>query len=102
LVAAAIAETASRGVVGRRLQAFAQRLLRAAAIDIEDAKRVGDEQAVEFSAFERLGELDPERQLLVAVRLAVRMAPQARGSVGHGGALEAVEADSAVWGHSLG
>jgi hypothetical protein len=30
------------------------------------------------------------------------MAPQARGGVGHGGALEAVEADSAVWGHSLG
>ena len=37
-----------------------------------------------------------------SLRLALRMAPQARDGVGHGRALEAPEADTAICGHSLG
>ena len=87
-------------IVGRRLQSFAQGLVGTAAIDVENAKGVGDEQAVELPALERLGELDPEGQLLVAVRLAVRVPPQARRRMGHGGTFEAVETDAAIARHS--
>jgi hypothetical protein len=57
-------------IVGRRLQPFAQGLVGIAAIDVENAERVGNEQTVELPALERLGELDPKGQLLIAVRLA--------------------------------
>ena len=63
-------------IVGRRLQSFAQGLVGTAAIDVENTKGVGDEKAIELPALERLGELDPEGQLLVAVRLAVRVPPK--------------------------
>src|SRR6516165_5035132 len=97
--AAAIAETASRGSsVG--LQSFTQGLVGVAAIDVKNAEGVGDEKAVELPALERLGKLDPEGQLLVAMRLAVRVAPQAGRRMGHGGAFEAVEADAAITRHT--
>jgi hypothetical protein len=82
------------------LQSFAQGLIGTAAIDVENTKGVGDEKAVEFAALERLGELDPEGQFLVAVRLAVRVPPQARGRMGHGGTFKAVETDAAIARHS--
>ena len=87
-------------IVGRRLQSFAQGLVGTVAIDVENAKGVGDEEAIELPALERLGELDPEGQLLVAVRLAVRVPPQARGRMGHSGTFEAVETDAAIARHS--
>jgi hypothetical protein len=87
-------------IVGRRLQSFAQGLVRTAPIDVQNAEGVGDKKAVEFPAFERFGELDPEGQLLVAVRLAVRVSPQARRRMGDGGTFEAVETDAAIARHS--
>jgi hypothetical protein len=87
-------------IVGRRLQSLAEGLVGAAAIDVEDAESVGDEQAVEFPALKRLCELDPKGQFFVAVRLAVRVPPQARRRVGNGGAFETVEAYTAITCHS--
>jgi hypothetical protein len=87
-------------IVGRRLQSLTQGLVGAAAIEVENAEGVGDEKAVELPALERLGELDPKGQLLVTVRLAVRVPPQARRRMGHGGAFEAVEADAAITRHT--
>ena len=78
-------------IVQRHGDGVAQGRVGTPPVGVVDAREVGDEQAVETAALQRLRRLDPVGEVLVAVRLAVGMAPQADRRVADPGDLERVQ-----------
>ena len=64
--------------VRRRLGGVAQRRIRTAAEHVVDSQHIGEKQAVEPPALQRLGEMDPVRQPVIFSRAVARMGPQPR------------------------
>ena len=80
-------------VVDRDLGRDAQRGVQIAAKDVVDAEYVGDEDAVELSAFQQLGEIGPVFKVLVLPGAVARMRPQAGRLVPDAVHVEGVEMD---------
>ncbi|MER9934190.1 hypothetical protein NKJ67_03380 [Mesorhizobium sp. M0088] len=85
--------------IGRgRLHALLERAFYAAAMRVEHAEHVGNEEAIEQARLQGLGRIDPVIELAIAMRLIVGMPPCAHGRMADGRLLEAVEADQLLHG----
>ena len=65
-------------IVAGRLRGVAQRRIRAVAEHVVDAEHVGEKQAVEPPALQRLGQIDPVGQPVIFRGAVARMGPQPR------------------------
>ena len=80
-------------LVRRRLRGMAQCRVRATTEHVVDPEHVGQEQAIEAAALERLGKLDPVRQPVIFAGAVARMRPQPRRLMRHAVHGEGVEPD---------
>ena len=88
-------------LVGRRLRGIAQRRVRAAAVHVVDAEHIGEKQPVEPAALQRLRQIEPVGQAVVAERAVARMGPQPRRLMRHAVHGEGVEPDLLCHGTNL-
>ena len=80
-------------LIGRRLRGIAQRCVRAAAEHVIDAEHIGEKQPVKPPALQRLRQIEPIGQAVVAERAVARMGPEPRRLMRHAVHGEGVEPD---------
>ena len=88
-----------QGLVRRRLRGIAQRGVRAIAEHVVDAEHIGEKQPVEPAALQRLRQIEPVGQAVVAERAVARMGPEPRRLMRHAVHGEGVEPDLFCHGH---
>ncbi len=82
-----------QGFIRRRLRGIAQCCVRAAAEHVVDAEHIGEKQPVEPAALQRLRQIEPIGQAVVAQRAVPRMGPEPRRLMRHAVHGEGVEPD---------